>query len=264
MAIGKVAILPTTRPMRRPLVLLALLPALAQAQAPPPRIAPAAGCLDARTVSDMWQPDPTTVAIATTGGRLFRLTLAQACPGLEADPDAQLLAPDGWVCGQARALVRSGQRLCPVSALTPVDAQDEATMARAAGQDGVQTLAPVPVQPQAAGHGQRRGFGGASRDCFDPRGLRSWSEDPQGMTVEVSPRRNNGRHRYRVELTGSCPVLSSSPTLTFRSGMGIGVICGNPGDAVTATLDRDPLDLRAPTRVASGASCGVGAVWPLD
>lgn len=235
-------------------------PALALAQGA--RVAPAPGCLDARTVGEMRQPGPGEVVVNTTAGTNYRIGLAADCPGLEADPDAQLLAREGWVCGAGQEFVRSGERLCPVVRIERIDARDYAAAARRADSTGVTTLPTVSVRPGEPE--KRRGFGGSYRYCFDPRGMRSWSEDPRGLTVEVAPRRNAGNRRYRVELAGSCPILGSSPTLDFESGMGIGVICGNPGDVIVSTLDRPGLDVQAPSRLASGARCAITAVYPQD
>lgn len=79
---------------------------------------------------------------------------------------------------------------------------------------------------------RRRNFAGSSSYCFNPSMLRSWSEDGQGLVVEVSPRHPGTHRHYRVELMDSCRELSGAPPIRFVSGMGLNAICGNPGDKV--------------------------------
>ncbi|OLI63691.1 hypothetical protein IXO151_21205, partial [Xanthomonas oryzae pv. oryzae] len=62
--------------------------------------------------------------------------------------------------------------------------------------------------------------------------LPSWSEDTQGLVVEVSPRHPDTHRHYRVELMDSCRELSGAPPIRFVSVLGLNAICRNPGDTV--------------------------------
>jgi hypothetical protein len=96
------------------------------------------------------------------------------------------------------------------------------------------------------------------------------------MLVELSPRRSGGHRYYRVELAQGCPVLDAAPAITFQSGMGIGLICGNPGDRIVA-LDNagSPFDAdasgsafgndgRRSLRMGMGTRCLVSAAYPHE
>lgn len=240
------------------------------AQDAPPRTPPAPNCLDARQVAEVRQPDPRTLAIATTDNRYFRIGLRQDCPGLEADPQATLWGREGWICGDAREFVRGAGRDCPILSSQPSDAPGHARDARLADRNGPRTLAPVEVRGNAQRPGQR-GFRGTAQYCFAPRYLRGWSEDPQGVTVEVSPMHSGGHRYYRVELTGSCPALAGASTISFVSGMDLGIICGNAGDALVvqqrsltaAGGGQHPMFSRPGGMPLSVRErCGVAAVYP--
>ncbi|CAD2255417.1 hypothetical protein X12_003147 [Xanthomonas arboricola] len=233
--------------------------------------APNAECLDARKVTELHQADPRTLAVAEQGGRLFRISLAQDCPQLAARADASLLAAHGWVCNGAPAYVSSGQQHCAVSQIATLSAREYASAARQR-DSGIPTLDGVSVR-----EARRRNFAGSSSYCFNPSMLRSWSEDGQGLVVEVSPRHPGTHRHYRVELMDSCRELSGAPPIRFVSGMGLNAICGNPGDKV------DVLDEMALAGAAAGSgqqgdlsttrgglaarmrqSCTVAAVYPRD
>ncbi|WP_372017925.1 hypothetical protein [Pseudoxanthomonas sp. 10H] len=222
------------------------------------RTPPAAGCLDARRMVEMRQPAPGALAVMDAAGQRFRIDLGVDCPEA-GDAGAQLLARDGWVCGHGQEYVRAGATLCPVAGLVAVDAREYATLSRAADQrdEEIRTLAPVEVR-----EARRRGFAGSANYCFNPRYLRAWAEDPQGLLVELSPRRSGGHRFYRVELANSCPDLDSAPAIVFRSGFGIGVICGNPGDQIVSV---DGSGAGGPV-AGSGAGfrCAVAAVYPHE
>ena len=121
--------------------------------------------------------------------------------------------------------------------------------------------------------GQRpgqHGFRGTATYCFAPRYLRSWSEDPKGVTVEVSPRHSGGNRYYRVELTGSCPMLDRASSVTFVSGLDLGIICGNPGDELVVQRETptpypaqgNPMLDRPGRPSTAAARCAVAAVYP--
>ncbi len=201
----------------------------AQGQEAPPRTAPAPHCLDAREASEVFQSDPRTLAVATRDGRRFRVELGPECPGVAAAPDAKLLARDGWMCGAADELVAAGGQGCPVTAVTPIGPDEYAAHARAShtSADGTVTLSTVLVEGR-----RRRGFAASSSYCLNPRHVRGWSERPDGLLVEVNPRRSGGHRYYRVELARACPQLEGGGSMSLQSGLGIGLVCGNPGDRV--------------------------------
>ena len=239
------------------LLLAAIAAPVAYARTP----APAAGCLDARKVSEVRQPDVQTLAIITAEGGRFRVDLAGACPGAT-QPGAQLLAKDGWVCGLSDEYLRINDRLCPLAGLREIDTAEYARLARASDRTpaGVTTLDAVHVKGE-----RRRGFSGSHSYCFNPSYLRAWSEDPQGVVVETSPLRAGGNRFYRVELANYCPELSESATIGFQSGVGIGLICGNVGDQIVAMRASPglPGEDRARSTFVSRVSCKINAVYPL-
>lgn len=230
------------------------------------RVPPAPTCLDARQVAEMRQPDPRTLAIATTGHRYCRLRLATDCPGLEADAQSSLWGREGWICGAPPEFARGAGRDCGITGAQAIDAATFAGLARGADRNGVATLAPVEV------HGAKRpgqqGFRGTTNYCFAPRYLRSWSEDPRGVIVEVSPRHSGGNRYYRVELNSSCTMLDGASSIGFESGMDLGIICGNPGDQLVIERDRPdratghPMFGRPGRSSLAAARCGVRAVYP--
>lgn len=194
-----------------------------------PRTAPAAQCLDAREVREVFQSDARTLAAVQSDGRRYRIDLGADCPDIDGDAPARMLAAEGWMCGAGNEYVAVGQDLCPVAGVEPITSAEYAGHARASqtSADGSTTLANVVVKGE-----KRRGFAASHSYCFSPRHVRGWSEDPKGLVVEVNPRRSSGNRYYRVELVRSCPHLSGPVEIAFRSGMGIGVICGNPGDDI--------------------------------
>ncbi|MBA3929995.1 MAG: hypothetical protein C0521_10470 [Xanthomonas sp.] len=210
-------------------ILMMIATPVASAQSP---AVPAPVCLDARQVAELQQASPRQLAALDRSGQRFRIDLGEDCPG-SAGAKAQLLARGGRVCGHADEAVRIGAATCPIIGVAPVGARDYAMLARAAAslanETGPTTLDAVEVRGE-----RRRGFGGSSSYCFDTRYLRSWSEDGKGMLVEVAPKRSGGHRYYRVELPQSCPDLNAAPAISFRSGVGISLICGNPGDRVVA------------------------------
>lgn len=258
------------RPTLTFMVLLLVPPAAAAQTAVPPE------CLDARQVAELQQASPRQLAALDRSGRRFRIDLGEDCPGSEG-ASAQLLARGGRVCGAGGEAVRIGAATCPVVGVARLDARDYAALARAAAvlanEAAPATLDTVEVRGE-----RRRGFGGSSSYCFDTRYLRSWSEDGKGMRVEVSPKRSGGHRYYRVELPQSCPDLDSAPAISFRSGVGISLICGNPGDRIVAEGQGegvlfgpgDPAfpigdDVR-PSRHRAGMrfQCTVSAVYPYE
>ncbi|AZR23638.1 hypothetical protein NX81_016520 [Xanthomonas vasicola] len=118
----------------------------------------------------MHQADARILAVAERDGRLFRLQLSQDCPQLAAQPDASLLAANGWVCNGAQAYVSTGQQGCAIDQVAPLTARDYASPGRQHDHDGVPTLERISVR-----EARRRNFAGSSSYCFNPSMLRSWS-----------------------------------------------------------------------------------------
>lgn len=270
------------------ILLLALAAASAQpAASDAPRQPPAAHCLDARQVDSVYQPDDSTLLVAS-GPQHYRLDLSAACPGLAVADGLSLRAPQGFVCGSGQETVVAGNQRCPVATVTPIDSRTYAQGARQSQHHSNRqagTLDAVEVTAKSGVDRSQRfakGFVGTSDYCFDPAQLRSWTETPDGLQVMVNPRRNRGNSTYAVELLGSCPMLSSSPSVFFRSGMGLGVICGNAGDHVVAVRDSfvnehspalmhagsrlaDPFAVEREETVATAITgrCSIQAVYPV-
>ena len=83
--------------------------------------------------------------------------------------------------------------------------------------------------------------------CLDPDRARSWHViDSDEMLVDA------GRQRFHLLLAPSCPELGFVNTVAFRSGDGVGRICGSAGDRVV-------MEQRSPVRVP----CRIVEVTPL-
>ncbi len=241
---------------------LLLLASAATVYARPP--APAPHCMDARQLQEMRQSAPRTLAIIDRNGDRHRIDLAQDCAAVGT---AALIAPHGWVCGgMPGESLRITDRQCAVSRVTPLDPKGYAALALASHRDaeGVHQLAAVQVTAQ-----KRRGFGGSPSYCFAPAHMRAWSEDVDGMIIEMSPRRAGGNRWYRVELGTSCVELSTATRIEIRSGGGNGLVCGNAGDRVTNAPE--PLPVLAPDEFAGRLrgrgekfGCPVAAVYPIE
>jgi hypothetical protein len=66
-------------------------------------------------------------------------------------------------------------------------------------------------------------------ECLDPDRARGWHlVDSDEILVDA------GRKRFHLQLSPSCPELAFTDTVGFRSGDGIGRICGSAGDTVVA------------------------------
>ena len=230
------------------------------------RTPPAAQCLDAREVREVFQSDARTLAAVQSDGRRYRVDLAVDCPDIDGDTRTRMLAADGWMCGAGNEYVAVGEQLCPVASVEPITSAEYAGHARASqtGPDGSTTLANVVVKGE-----KRRGFAASHSYCFSPRHVRGWSEDPRGVVVEVNPNRSDGNRYYRLELVRSCPHLSGPVEIAFHSGIGIGVICGNPGDDIRVTSTGRPSDfvMTGSDRLqvlGAKSGCPIRAVYPID
>lgn len=215
------------------------------------RTPPATNCLDARQLSEMRQPDSRTLAVAATTGGYFRIDLRDDCPGLETQHNVMLMADEGWACGAPHESVRHEGGECAVAAVTAIDARSYAALARSADRNDIATLDTVQVKAQV-----QLGFRGSHSYCFNPREMRGWSEDPKGLTVQTAPRLNGGNSSYRVELSHTCTLLSRATQVRFVSGLGIGIICGHPGDRLAFGNESGRRNFRA--------ECSIGAVYPTQ
>lgn len=250
----------------RRVALACLALALATDGAAAERTAPGPGCLDARAVERVRRFDPDTLLIGSPSGH-FVLNLVPGC-GAGLQDEQTLLAADGWVCGGEREFVRAGDVLCPIAALTPLPAREYARLAlrldqaATAGSGGTTTLAAVEVTAKA---GPALRFRGDPEYCFSRRALRGWRLDGNDLVVDTAPRRAGGNRRYRVELAHACPELEWNESIDFRSGIGLGLICGNPGDRVEAVVEADAaltLDRLEAARAGVRSSCQIAAVYP--
>lgn len=242
--------------MLRPIIAVVLV-ATSSAMANQERAAaPTEGCLDARLMQEMRWSDARTLAILDQQGNRFRIDLTDDCSATDRS-GASLLAKDGWVCGVGREYVRVQEQVCSLAGIRAIDAKEYARLARSgdSGGDDVTTLETVQVRSHRG-----RGFIGSHSYCFSPRFMRSWAEDGRGLLVEMPPQRAGGNRHYRVELAQSCPELFAAPAIRFESGVGVGVICGNPGDRVVVETEND----RFRAGVASRVRCRVSAVYPVD
>jgi hypothetical protein len=237
----------------------------------PTRQAPAADCLDARAVVDVRYLAPDLLALSTTAGH-WRVALTEACSS-ENSAATSLISPNGWACGGEDEYIRVGGRICGIAAVEALPPADHARLLRdsdlrslAARPDAaLATLDPIEVEGKRP---RGRGFRGTTEYCFNPRHLLGWSDNRQGLLVETSPRRAGGNRWYQVELEGSCSQLGNMHSVQFHSGVGIGVICGNPGDRVTGVRGSDaPGDFARPAGSAgmpAAAGCAISAVYPLS
>ncbi len=214
---------------------------------PPP---PAADCMDARRMQRAVQLAPRALEVHLDDGVRYDITLRQDCPSVvEPGGALELLAPHGWACTDGPSLVRAADgRMCGVDQVVLLDARGLASRAREAalavapgpepatdggsdaGIPAASTLPTLEVRGRRA-----KGFRGTTEYCVASRHVYSWSEDTQGLVVNVPPARAAGHRRYRIETNGSCPLLWRAEAIALRSARGTGVVCGFPGDEVVAT-----------------------------
>ncbi|WP_043689973.1 hypothetical protein [Luteimonas huabeiensis] len=226
---------------------------------------PASGCLDLRTVDGAWLAAPREALLRTEVGAHARLRLSEDCPAPPAGESLGSLAPEGWLCPGGQAWLRSGERVCAVASLEPLDAAALADALRAAdAATGVPTLDPVEVRGRA---GRARGFAGTTEYCLDSRYLRGWHTDRDGLVVEVSPRRHAGNRYYRIETANACPQADAADQLRLVSGIGLTAICGHAGDRVELVRDRPAhVEIDVPTMFRSRLTtrgCEIRRVYPL-
>lgn len=244
------------------LLLLAIAP-IATDRAP----APSADCLDARTTSQVRQLDERTLLVSADGS-YHRIVTEAACP-LAADTGAALLARDGWVCGGEREYVQSGQQLCRITEIQTLSARDYARQARRIDLSGQGIDGEVmPAVEVRARLGSQRGFRGSPEYCVRPSLVRGWSADGEGILVQTSKRRSGGHGSYRIEFAGGCPDAAYLSNLRLKSGVGLDLVCGNPGDvavleadsSVSASIER----ISATPTLATARGCLIAAVYPAE
>ncbi|PSM14142.1 DUF6491 family protein [Stenotrophomonas maltophilia] len=238
--------------------------ALAATASAQQRTPPAPHCMDAVGVQEVEQASLRSIALRAASGQAYRIDFSEDCPGVRAATTLKLEAPAGWACGRPSERVVVDGRSCAVSAVTPVQNRDYASVARDRDRLRTATLPTMTIRERKE---VRRSFGGSPSYCFATRNVRAWSSDPQGMLVETNPRRNGGHRYYRVELGSHCRQLDRAPQLSFHSGLQNGLICGNPGDRVT-TAGFEAGDVRhdgiAPLPQYTRGSCTIQAVYPAS
>lgn len=223
---------------------------------------PAAHCVDGRSVAEAAQADDRTLAIRGEDGRRHVLALGAACPGILEGEGVQVLGWQGWVCGAEGEVVRSGARECPIAGTAVIDTRVYADLMKRA-HAGMNTLDAVVVQGV-----RQRGFRGTPDYCVANSWMRGWHETPQGIVVEVSPRRSGGHRFYRIETRGSCSMQTGAASMSLVSAMGLGMVCGNAGDHVVFTRDNSSgmpgLDPFHGAVSPFGARCEISQVYPLE
>lgn len=244
------------------LLMLAFAP-LAAERAP----APSAICLDARATTQVRQLDDRTLLVAGSG-KYHRIVTEAACP-VTTDAGAALLAREGWVCGGEREYVQTGQQLCRISEVQSLSARDYAQQARridltGQGIDG-EMMQPVEVRARLS---SQRGFRGSPEYCVRPSLVRAWSADDDGILVQTGKHRSGGHGSYRIEFAGGCPDAAYLSNLRLKSGVGLDLVCGNPGDvavleadsSVSASIER----ISATPTLATARGCLIAAVYPVE
>ena len=221
--------------------------------------APHPDCMDARAVTEARHLDERVVLLRTATGA-HRITLAEACP--RADGEALVaVAAHGWVCGTGREWLRVGDRDCAIGGVQPLDARGWALALREdARTNPTPTLATVVVDGKSQ---PKRRFAPSPEYCVDPRRVRGWHTLDGDIVVTTQPRRGSREQAsYRLELTGACPEAAYSTQLSLVSGVGIGWICGNPGDRVILSESVGGMAGSDISAALSRRGCEIVAVYP--
>jgi|CXWL01.1.fsa_nt_gi hypothetical protein len=250
-------------PVPMTISLVAVLLLLAADEPRPP--APNPMCLDARTVDSVRQLNPQDLLVSAANGR-FRLSLAPGCA--ELSNGAELLAEHGWVCGNAREYVQAGAQMCAVTGLQSLSMREFSQLAR---DNDKQQLAGATTLPAVESVGERaapRRFTGSHDYCVRPSMVRAWSVDPDGVVVRTNAEQSGGNRAYRIEFAQSCPQADYLSTLSLKSGIGLDLVCGNPGDV--AMLSKDEYQPTNDERmlhmssIADRRGCMISAVYPIE
>ena len=148
-----------------------------------------------------------------------------------------------------------------------VDKREYAGMVREAQRHDISTFDPVVVSAP-----QQHRFTGTSDYCLRVDALPGWQEDREGLRVEVSPRRAGGNRLYRIETHGGCGDMANAETLRLVSGVGLGMVWGNPGNRVVLARSQPatlggvsgfPHPLMQST-LAAEHGCRINRLYPID
>ena len=105
------------------------------------RTPPAPHCMDAVGVQEVEQASPRSIALRAASGQPFRIDFNEDCPGVRGATSLKLEAPAGWACGRPSERVVVDGRRCTISAVTPLQNRDYASVAR--DSDRLRTATPV-------------------------------------------------------------------------------------------------------------------------
>lgn len=234
-------------------VAVALSVAAGEVRAP----APAAHCLDARAVSEVWWQSPTQLLVAT-GEKLHRVRTSMECPATAAG--GSLLARDGWVCGTGGEFLQSSDLRCPISAVELLD-PSAASRAMRDRRHAESRVGATPLQ---------QAFDGSIDHCLDPTRMRSWSVDGNDLIVTTARAGSTGPTRFRITLVGNCPDAQVRDMLYWRSATGSGRICGVPGEFAVFTSQHTGVVnltrgfLSGPPVAAESIGCPIAAVEAIE
>lgn len=244
--------------------LIAPLLLLAADEPRPP--APDPMCLDARTVQSVRQLNPQDLLVSAANGR-FRLSLAPGCANL--GDGSALLAEHGWVCGHPREYVQAGAQMCAITSLQGLSMREYAELARNADTQQLAGATQLPEVKVVGKQDAPRRFTGSYDYCVKPSLIRAWSVDGDGgVIVRINPDQSGGNSEYRIEFETSCPQADSLSILSLKSGIGLDLVCGNPGDVAMLSKDesvpvQDERAQRA-TSMADRRGCPISAVYPIE
>lgn len=218
--------------------------------------------MDATRITSAIRVGEKTLALLLSDGSRFRLSFQQACTTFDHKQSLTLLGRNGWICGDEGEALRTDAGLCPIAEVHSVDAREFADLLRERDQQrDVETLQAVTVTQQRA-----KGFIGTTDYCVSNSAMRSWHDDGgSALVVEVSPRRSGGHRYYRLELEQSCGDMVNAETLQLVSGMGLGMVCGHPGDRIVLKRSQPEGMLRPlmQSALASAHGCRISRVYPI-
>ena len=173
------------------------------------------------------------------------------------------------MCGGEREFVQTGQQLCRIIAAEALSARDYAQQARridlnSQGIDG-ELMQPVEVRARLS---SQRGFRGSPEYCVRPSLVRGWSADGEGIVVQTNKHRSGGHDSYRIEFAGGCPDAAYLSNLRLKSGVGLDLVCGNPGDVAVLEADSSASAsverISATPTMAGSRGCLIAAVYPAE
>ena len=187
---------------------------------------PDGDCIVAAAARDTRVADAQTLLMADDQ-RLYRVDLAQTCPALLELHSISLRAREGRLCGSRGEAVIANGDICEVARVMPIEASE---YAQRAGMSETQLAVELPPQldtTDVTAPRLPRSFT-SGKFCFDPNRATGW------QLIDGNRLRVDLRRRGKVELTlaTSCPELERASGVFFRSGLGLGAICGNAGDRI--------------------------------